>query len=591
MKSILLLFSMAVLLSSAFAQDMQYVSAKNHDTLVVKDDVEFGSMNTLYLLMQSDSLAPATRVYELKNGGLYSCINNPVTSSTHRTIIRGQTETSLKTAPTGTVFPPIVTGATGTDIATSYGGININKDLLIKNIDLEIGNTAGNGGGWAFFNFGGAGLRLEVDNCIMEHTWWTWVGGPPADTRVFFNNDYFVNLDGHTCRRNGGVTDFNGIGITHEDTLSVQNCTHVNVQGTLYKFRYGVNVDKVIFNHNTFVDCSGFVFMNNGDQSNMSVTNNIFVNVQLQGYSDTLQTEDKGEVDMDSLAMGLVNLRVDSTFLANGARFYADRNLAYWDPSLNDIISTLNTNAVDGRTDWVSQMIPMNSRTAAIFADNVTYPYCVNGRWIQDTLPNFVDTDVLFGDQLTALKAYSIACVDVSYGTPLASWRQSTNAEASNFVYADWPIPINLSYDNTALLTAGLFDYPLGDLDWFPTQYAAWKAQEAHELAHIQKVLNTGDPTAVGKTDQLPEEFQLGQNYPNPFNPSTDISYTIAKAGNVTLKVYNMLGQCVTTLVNGHQAANTYTVKFNASGLSSGVYLYELRAGSSVITKKMVLMK
>ncbi len=88
----------------------------------------------------------------------------------------------------------------------------------------------------------------------MEHTWWVWVGGPPADTRVFFTNDYFVNLNGHTCRRNGGVIDFNGTGITHEDTLFIENCTHVNVQGTLYKFRPGVAVDKVVFNHNDFID-------------------------------------------------------------------------------------------------------------------------------------------------------------------------------------------------------------------------------------------------------------------------------------------------------------------------------------------------
>jgi hypothetical protein len=594
MKSMILLFSMGVLfVSLALGQgyDPQYVHSYNGDTLVVKSDAEFGGVapNTLYLLMQSDSLAPATRVYELQNGGIYSCVNNPITSDTFRTVIMGPTNASLKKA-TGT-FPPIVSGATGTGVTTSYGGININKDLLIKNIDLEIGNSAGNGGGWAFFNFSTAGLRLEVDNCIMEHTWWVWVGGPPSDTRVFFNNDYFVNLDGHSCRRNGGVTDFNGTGITHEDTLSVQNCTHVNIQGTLYKFRYGVNVDKVIFNHNDFIDCSGFVFMNNGDQSNMSVTNNIFVNCQLQGYSDTLQSADAGEVDMDSLAMGLVNLRSDSTFLANGAKFYADRNLAYWAPSLSDIISTLNTGAVDGRTDWVSQMITMNTRTAALFADDVHYPYLVDGRWILDTLPAFHATGDLFGAQLDVLKAYSIACVDVTYGTPLASWRQSNNAEASNFVYADWPIPIDLSYTDPALLNAGLGGFPLGDLDWFPSQYATWKAQEAGELAHIDHVLSTGDITSVGTVDQLPKSFQLDQNYPNPFNPSTDIRYTIAKAGNVTLKVYNMLGQEVATLVNGYRNANTYTVNFNASNLSSGVYLYELRTGSSVITKKMVLVK
>ena len=104
--------------------------------------------------------------------------------------------------------PPIICGAIETGVAI-FGGMIVNKDLLIKNIDLEIGNRSGNSGGWAFFSFTGPGQRLQVDNCIMEHTWWVWVGGPPADSRIFFTNDYFVNLNGQACRRNGGVTDFN----------------------------------------------------------------------------------------------------------------------------------------------------------------------------------------------------------------------------------------------------------------------------------------------------------------------------------------------------------------------------------------------
>jgi hypothetical protein len=590
MKSTLLLFSMVLfLVSSVFAQgyDPQYVASTSGDTLVVKDDIEFGSTNTLYLLMQSDSLAPAGRVYMLEKFGLYSCANNPVTSNKNRTIIMGPTQTSLKVSKGDA--PPIITGDASAANAT-YGGMNIGKDLLIKNVDLEIGNTAGYGGGWAYFNFNSAGLRLQVDNSIMEHTWWTWVGGPPADSRVFFTNDYFVNLDGHSCRRNGGVTDFNGTGVVHQDTLSVQNCTHVNVQGTLYKFRLGVAVDKVVFNHNDFVDCAGYVFMNNGDQTNMSETNNIFVNVQLQGYCPVLTSADAGEVDLDQLPMGLVNLRVDSTFNANGKNFYADKNLAYWDPSLSDIVSTLNNNKVNGNTQWVSQMIPMNSRTEALFADKANYPLLTNGTWY-NKLPNFKNTDVLFTDQLAKLKAYAIAAVDTSYGSPLASWRQSSNPEASNFVYTDWPIPIDLSYDDADLMTAGLGGFPLGDLAWFPTQYESWKAQESDELAYIAGVLDGSITVGVETTQELPKKFQLNQNYPNPFNPTTQISYTVAKAGNVTLKVYNMLGQEVATLVNGFQAANTYNVNFNASNLASGVYIYELRAGSNVMSKKMVLMK
>ncbi len=591
MKSATLLFSMLLLLvSSAFAQDMQYVSSQRGDTLVVKDDYEYGHTNTLYLLMTSDSSAPAGRVYELQSGGVYSCANNPVTSSKYRTIIMGPSQTFLKVSK-DTLAPPIITGD-ATAATPTYGGMNIAKDLLIKNIDLEIGNTGGNGGGWAFFNFNSAGLRLQVDNCIMEHTWWTWVGGPPADTRVFFTNDYFVNLDGHSCRRNGGVTDFNGTSVTHEDTLSVQNCTHVNTQGTLYKFRYGVAVDKVIFNHNDFIDCAGFVFMNNGDQTNMSVTNNIFVNTQLQGYCNVLQKADAGEVDMDSLGMGLVNVRVDSTFLANGKSFYADKNLAYWDPSLSDIISTLNTNKVDGNTNWQSQMIPMNTRTAALFADNATYPRLVSTGWIIPSgYPAFKNTDVLFTTQLATLKAYAIACVDTSYGSPLASWRQANNPEATNFIYADWPVPIDLSYTDSGLLTAGLGGYPLGDLNWFPTTYASWNAQEGVELSYIDSVLTGKKVLAVNNRQQLPQKFQLQQNYPNPFNPSTVINFTIPKAGNVSLKVYNVLGQEVATLVNGFKAPQSYTVEFNGANLATGIYFFTLKYGDQSITKKMLLLK
>jgi len=206
-------------------------------------------------------------------------------------------------------------------------------------------------------------------------------------------------------------------------------------------------------------------------------------------------------------------------------------------------------------------------------------------------LPTFKKTDVLFTTQLAVVKAYAIAAVDTSYGTPMKSWRQANNAEASNFVFADWPIPVDLSYTDADLLTAGLNGFPIGDLGWFPTQFAAWKAQQAAENSYINGVLSGTVVVSVNNTQQVPESFQLKQNYPNPFNPSTVISYSIAKAGNVTLKVYNMLGQEIATLVNGFQAANTYNVNFNASGLSSGVYMYKLSTGSNEIIKKMVLMK
>jgi Secretion system C-terminal sorting domain len=89
----------------------------------------------------------------------------------------------------------------------------------------------------------------------------------------------------------------------------------------------------------------------------------------------------------------------------------------------------------------------------------------------------------------------------------------------------------------------------------------------------------------------IPKEFVLLQNYPNPFNPGTVISYLLPENGFVTLKVYDMIGREVKTLVNDRQTAGTHSVKFNAGNLSSGVYFYRLQAGNYVNTKKLMLIK
>jgi len=90
---------------------------------------------------------------------------------------------------------------------------------------------------------------------------------------------------------------------------------------------------------------------------------------------------------------------------------------------------------------------------------------------------------------------------------------------------------------------------------------------------------------------RIPEIFSLFQNYPNPFNPTTTIKYQIPEISIVTLKVYDVLGSEVATLVNEKRLAGTYEVEFDGNGLLSGIYFYHLRAGSFVETKKMILIK
>ena len=80
-------------------------------------------------------------------------------------------------------------------------------------------------------------------------------------------------------------------------------------------------------------------------------------------------------------------------------------------------------------------------------------------------------------------------------------------------------------------------------------------------------------------------------NYPNPFNPTTNIKFSVPETGHVTLKIYNIMGQEVVTLINTNMNAGSYLATFDAKGLSSGTYSYILKSGSHSVTGKMLLMK
>ena len=127
------------------------------------------------------------------------------------------------------------------------------------------------------------------------------------------------------------------------------------------------------------------------------------------------------------------------------------------------------------------------------------------------------------------------------------------------------------------------------------------KAREIAEYTHNFYLSNFGEfPVGIDEDPaaQMPSEFRLEQNYPNPFNPSTTIKFSIpnvisteGRNLNVSLKVYDVLGNEVETLVNEFRNAGSYEIDFNATSLSSGVYFYQIKAGPFIQTKKMILTK
>lgn len=160
---------------------------------------------------------------------------------------------------------------------------------------------------------------------------------------------------------------------------------------------------------------------------------------------------------------------------------------------------------------------------------------------------------------------------------------------------------IEIKYNETVLLKINT-QMPLGSNYIIDTLTIYYSYDDVHRFYDI--ILFT-DPalTAVNKLSELLNNFYLSQNYPNPFNPATTIEYTLPESSlsggvsggrgrlMVTLKVYDILGREVATLINETKEAGTYGVTFEASHLSSGVYFYRLQAGEYSQTKKMVLMK
>jgi enterochelin esterase-like enzyme len=137
------------------------------------------------------------------------------------------------------------------------------------------------------------------------------------------------------------------------------------------------------------------------------------------------------------------------------------------------------------------------------------------------------------------------------------------------------------------------------ELDWLELpdghSWGLWRSNIDNALTYFFPASAT---SVEDNSELIPEQFVLYQNYPNPFNPSTKIKFTVPSVEmeyipslQITLKVYDVLGNEVVTLVNEEKPIGEYEVDFDGNGLTSGIYFYQLKAGSFIITKKMILLK
>jgi len=449
----------------------------------------------------------------------------------------------------------------------------------------------------------------DFDGCLFDY-----VGiGSEAAGAVTVKADHFVGNFQNCYWRNNSDNHFRYYGRAisfpyqssgwHYDSLLFENCTFTNLARIVMQEgnEYG---DNVHINHCTMLNSLEWPFQSAGWIRNSAITNSIFVNPSLLGYraldvceaSQSYSDFENGRCDPPG--GGLINgiTAVDSfgfevpftdfdrkIFIGNNVYAFTDYMKDWYKGCVwcKEQIRTRNSKELYNPS-------PMLGENEIAFIDSVDGSgnkvfKTMNVDWstIYDQDPQFiveatnVDTFLIFVEY----KWSTAADIDWSY-EPYAAYKQI------------WPLPENMAYNNTAYQTAAMGGLPLGDLNWWPDKLATWKAQRDNEWGVINSWLVNGTPSGVAQIPGArPSQFSLEQNYPNPFNPTTKIRYSIPQDNQVSLKVFNSVGQEVATIFEGYQQAGNYIVGYDAAGLASGIYMYQLQTGSVTLTKKFILMK
>jgi hypothetical protein len=462
-------------------------------------------------------------------------------------------------------------------------GIRINADSVQMTLKGDIfdafSHTAIQGNGqWA---------KLNVQDCVfrneMHSTSWFGGGGyltgaPVAqDTCIFMNNTFFCNNS-----YNWSIRGYSPYAVFSHNTMVyetvnpflIRQAQNVHMNNNLYYAVHamGGNPDHVI---------NGW-FLNYPDTASSSIIR--FRGTDSVSYWSKLWDATIGgpEAYADP-ANG-----VTADMLTADKRVIDVRNNSYyWPTKLTDFYKAYNDtvaiyDSVDvpdyGQPNEVKKYLKRILYMPTWMSEYTKYTLDTLLAGISTiTVSNNVEADPGFNtdvqNQLDNLISYVHKISTSALDTP---WYYHSSASLYPSGGPVWPLAEDLSYTNADLMHAGTDGFALGDLNWFPTQKAEWEQ-------YITDVNDT-KPTA-------PTKFSLSQNYPNPFNPTTRITFTLEKSGFAQLSVYNILGQKVATLISGNVSAGQHEVNFNATNLSTGVYIYKLESGNNTSIKKMMLLK
>ena len=550
-------------------------------------------------------------IYKLKAGQWYG-INAVIENDGFPLTIIGEVPSSKDSM---LAMLQIGSDATGVPFTNMF---NIFNNLTLKNIfivDANENDVQSSGGLITLQN----PVKVTIDNVVIDPLS-TNNGIVSAGTverpSVFFTNSQVIR-SGQQVNPNDGVlfqSSITGDQINQWDTLYIENntfvCTGTWFIANLTTDIYGQD-NFVWINHNTFVIHKSQLYISYYP-SQFFFTNNLLFDFNTQPYNlgwNIYYPDGHAEVGAPQSRLALVNNdTLPGENLPSIRKCFVEYNLNYRNPKITEIPSwgfthTLNFDGVTPLS--VAYLMPLYypkdsgdvNREANMF-NSSDFPYFKAGNTMSND-PQFTQTKIYdLSDSLAVwtLPAAQQHCwgFDPANILPLTQWPKFWwNADDNGLGNPTaWP-RFDGTYTNQSTLTGSIAGLPLGDLNWYPDSKAKWEANKETIQAHIIATDTNKIPLTGVATDnpKLPTKYSLSQNYPNPFNPSTLVSFSIPQSGYVTLKVYNLLGQEVATLINKEMTVGSHQVMFEASNLASGVYLYRLSSNGVTLTKKMMLMK
>ncbi|MFK7844025.1 MAG: T9SS type A sorting domain-containing protein [Rhodothermales bacterium] len=541
---------------------------------------------TLNLVINGDTTATgerahADRIYELQRDGIY-LMNADVRNDGYHLRVYGAESTEGAIPQVYTALNP----TSGSPVGDPFG---MQGDLTLRNFSFS-GVLPEDVSGQLpdistrIVRVRAPGFDLVMDRLIAVNLKASIVRAQSALRKFEMTNSVWANSgwlgDNGTNFGAGKGIDLRDGSI---DSLIMRNNTFVNFTDRVLRHRNSTGpIQNMVFDHNTLINTisyHGMIALGVVGES-IQITNNLFVDAFAAGAdsSDVVRQEEfneSGELYANGNAkMNWIQSVPNETTnwnISNNHYAVSDELQAFYDAYGDGAGDDGNPdNGADGDNDIIGEGDPLTDHIMS----RLTNPTTAFGKIDS---PGFTNVPASPIGMLTW------------YRTDTGRTKETITFDAATDDYdrrdtAYFLDDFDASYANTSpAYTAGEGGCPVGDLTWFPEIDAAACIEAATAIERISA--------------EVPSEFELMQNFPNPFNPQTNISYALPSASNVSLVVYNVMGQEVARLVdNQSQTAGVYNVTWGGvdqagRSVPSGVYFYQLLSGNTQQTMKMTLIK